>query len=455
MPAYIGVNGKAKGIRKVYQGNSEGKAEQIWGPKSLVRLAKNDIAKIPLDENCVGLGSCYGTDAGYDNTNCIFAGGGDGRTSEDTAIIRYDENLIQTQCGSLLCGGPNLSVAKNPKDYQYEYFFAPGYIAEYSPSGYTNRGKKITAVTSEGTVSEFGSLKKYRYDMGAVGFWAELAYGDGQAVEGQSSSGGIATAAAETPSEETYVIFAGGYNETLETGFKDVELFMSNGQGGTSTSIQDLTLAVEHPGATAIGGYVLIGGGIPADPDNDTPDVCNIMNAYNSSLSKVTVDNLFDCDVIHGDDGTHYGCTGKSYPDATATEKYAIFGPSYNQMGEYFNHYIDLYDRNLVHTYLDPCNMSDSLHIMSDTRYKPKVCVLNEYITVTYKNYNVDQKCDELRMLIYDPDLIRLDDVVISCNEDSYYTGDVKGATVSDKYILIPAISSNLYYSSSAYYLWE
>lgn len=449
MPAYIGVNGKAKGIRKVYQGNSEGKAEQIWGPKNLVRLAKNDIAKIPLDESCVGLGSCYGTDARYNNTNCIFAGGGNGRTSEDTAIIRYDENLIQTQCRSLLCGGPNLSVAKNPKDYQYEYFFAPGYIAEYSPSGYTNRGKKITAVTSEGTVSEFGSLKKYRYDMGAVGFWAEFAYGYGPFKDDRSAE-------RESANEETYVIFAGGYNETLGTGFKDVEIFMSNYLGGTSTSIQDLTLAVMHPGATAIGGYVLIGGGIPTDDSYDQPDVCDIMNAYNSSLSKVTVDNLFSYDVVNGDDITHYECTGKSYPDAAATEKYAIFGPSYIQMGTQFNHYIDLYDRNLVHTYLDPCNMSGDIQIHGDSRYKPKVCVLNEYITVTYRSYNVDQRCDELRMIIYDPDLIRLDDVVISiCNADSYHSGDVKGATVSDKYILIPAMSSDPYYNSSAYYVFE
>ena len=455
MPAYIGVNGKAKGIRKVYQGNSEGKAEQIWGPKGLSRLAKNDIAKLPLGEYCVGLGSCYGTDAYYNNTNCIFAGGeiGSGsHASEDNAIIRYDENLTQTQCGSLLCGGPNLSVAKNPKDYQYEYFFAPGYIAEYSQSEYTNRGKKITAVTSEGTVSEFGSLKKYRYDMGAVGFWAELAHGDGQGEKSLSSSGDIATY--ESANEETYVIFAGGYNETLKTGFKDVEIFESNYQGGTSTSIQDLTLAVMHPGATAIGGYVLIGGGIPTDDSYDQPDVCNIMNAYNSSLSKVAVDNLFDYDVVNGDDDTHYECTGKSYPDTAATEKYAIFGPSYIQVGTQFNHYIDLYDRNLVHTYLDPCNMIGNLHIDGDRGYKPKVCVLNEYITVTYKTYNVDNKY-ELRMLIYDPDLIRLDDVVISCNEEVYHTGGVKGATISDKYILIPAISSNLYYSSSAYYLWE
>lgn len=454
MPAYIGVNGKAKGIRKVYQGNSEGKAEQIWGPKNLVRLAKNDIAKIPLDDNCVGLGSCYGTDARYNNTNCIFAGGGNGRTSEDTAIIRYDENLIQTQCGSLLCGGPNLSVAKNPKNYNYEYFFAPGYIAEYSPSEYTNRGKKITAVTSEGTVSEFGSLKKYRYDMGAVGFWAEFAHGYGPVIlEGKSS---YDIKPRETASEETYVIFAGGYNETLKTGFKDVEIFMSNALGGTSTSIQDLTMAVMHPGATAIGGYVLIGGGIPTDDIDYPVDVCDIMNAYNSSLSKVTVDNLFSYDVINGDDSTHYECTGKSYPDAAATEKYAIFGPSYIQMGTQFNHYIDLYDRNLVHTYLDPCNMSRNLIMDGDPSFKPKVCVLNEYITVTYKSYNVDQKCNELRMLIYDPDLIRLDDVSISiCNAYSYNSGDVKGATVSDKYILIPAMSSDPYYNSSAYYVFE
>lgn len=67
MPAYIGVNGKAKGIKYVYQGNNKGKAQLIYGERGLYR---SSISVSPLSSERMCMASC-----GNEGSYTVFGGG--------------------------------------------------------------------------------------------------------------------------------------------------------------------------------------------------------------------------------------------------------------------------------------------------------------------------------------------------------------------------------------------
>lgn len=82
MPAYIGVNGKAKAIAKVYKGNSEGKAEMIWAEKGVYLYGSEiDPLNLPACRHCGGSIGDY----------AIFLGGS---SDSQYACDIYDSNLI-------------------------------------------------------------------------------------------------------------------------------------------------------------------------------------------------------------------------------------------------------------------------------------------------------------------------------------------------------------------------
>ena len=100
MPAYIGVNGKAKAIAKVYKGNSEGKAEMIWGPKGIYKYAKSieelSKAKDELAATTVG--------------NYALFGGGFLKGTPCATVDVYDSSLTRTTATDLSEGRRTLAA---------------------------------------------------------------------------------------------------------------------------------------------------------------------------------------------------------------------------------------------------------------------------------------------------------------------------------------------------------
>lgn len=110
MPAYIGVNGKAKSIAKVYVGNSNDKAELIWGPRGPNHYSKN------VDDLSVPRYALNGNEFG---NYALFAGGVTNSSSpteppvESNAVDAYDKELTRTTATSLRVGRHTMASANN------------------------------------------------------------------------------------------------------------------------------------------------------------------------------------------------------------------------------------------------------------------------------------------------------------------------------------------------------
>ncbi len=109
MPAYIGVNGKAKSIAKVYVGNSNDKAELIWGPRGPNRYSKDvddlSVPRYSLSSSEIG---------GY----ALFAGGLTKTSPTESAIASsavdaYDKTLTRTTPTKLSVGRYGMASANN------------------------------------------------------------------------------------------------------------------------------------------------------------------------------------------------------------------------------------------------------------------------------------------------------------------------------------------------------
>lgn len=319
MPAYIGVNGKAKAISKVYKGNSSGKAELIFGPRGMVRSSK------AIEE----LSGFYtGKAAGTIGDYALFAGGCDSSFNYISSIDVYNSSLIKTTPVSLSNGRcyPSMATVGN-----YTLF----------AGGEDNSGSSATvdSYTSSLTRTTATNLSIARYWMGSasIGNYALFAGGrcnKNSRVDAYDSSLSRTTASAlsvgrdnmASTSVGNYAIFAGGgKNDLNDTLLSTVDAY---DQSLTRSTAAKLSSARLCKAATTIGGYALICGGT----GTGTSVGSKIIDVYTSSLTKTTSLSL---SVERDGYGTSAACVNN----------YALFAGG---CSDYSN--IDVFDLSLTRT---------------------------------------------------------------------------------------------------------
>lgn len=282
MPAYIGVNGKAKSIAKVYVGNSNGKAELIWGPRGLNRYSKDvdnlSVPRYSLSGNKIG-------------NYALFAGGLTKTSPTESAVTSdavdaYDKTLTRTTSTALSVGRSGMASANN----NYYAIFAGG-------EGYSN---VVDAYDSSLTHKNPSTLSAGRREHAACGCGNYIAVAGGNTSSGYSKvvdgysydltrsnpstlseakSGLVGVRSGE--SSWSYILFAGGYagNDYVST----VEVYSCDLTKNNNASA--LSEAKAGCVAVAFGDYGIIAGGGGLSRSNT-------IEAYNDNLVKTTLTTL-------------------------------------------------------------------------------------------------------------------------------------------------------------------
>ena len=243
MPAYIGVNGKAKAIAKVYVGNSSGKAELIWGPRGPNRYSKN----------VTGLKTArYSLSGNEIDDYALFAGGLTKASSTSNAVDAYDKTLTRTTPTALSVGRYGMASAKN---YNYA-IFAGG-------EGYSN------VVDAYNT-----SLTRSTPTVLSVGRKASAACGN---------NGDIVVAGGNTSS---------GYSKVVD--LYDHRLTRSN-----TTSLSE---ARSNLVAVCAGSFILFAGGYNGSKYVSTVDAFNIYSSKIDSVKSGLSEEKAGCAAVSLDD---------------------------------------------------------------------------------------------------------------------------------------------------------
>lgn len=282
MPAYIGVNGKAKSISKVYVGNSNGKAELIWGPKGPNRYSKD------VDGLSIPRYSLSGSEVG---DYALFAGGLTEASSTNSEVASdvvdaYDKTLTRTTATKLSVGRYGIATAKTNN---YAIFAGgEGYsnIVDAYNSSLTRKtpsklsvGRKSSAACGAGYyIAVAGGNTSSGYSKVVDGYDYNLTRTSPTALsEEKSSLVGVATGT----SSYTYVLFAGGYSGSKHVSTVEVYSYDLTKYNNAAP------LSVEKSGCVSATFeiYGIIAGGSNLSHSN-TVDV------YNNSLSKITAASL-------------------------------------------------------------------------------------------------------------------------------------------------------------------
>ena len=272
MPAYIGVNGKAKTIAKVYKGNSSGKAELIFGPRGIVRSSKF-VANTSTEGNNISAAHVG---------NYALIGGGD---MDSLKMDAYNTLLTKSSA-------PDLSVGR--------YAMTGGSVGNYAlfaggsddtnnvVDAYNASLSKISASKLSVARDNLASATVGNYVLFAGGYsMFEHAYRS--TVDAYNSSLTRTSAPSLRTTKEKmagasvgdYALFSGGYNDRYA--FNTVDAYNSS---LTRTAAPNLNETCENQASTSIGNYALFGGG------KGDSSVIQTVYAYNSSLTKVLAPNL-------------------------------------------------------------------------------------------------------------------------------------------------------------------
>lgn len=321
MPAYIGVNGKAKSIAKVYVGNSNGKAELIWGPRGPNRYSKDvdglSVPRYALSGNEIG-------------NYALFAGGVTNSSSptespaESNAVDAYDKELTRTTATSLSVGRHSMASANNAK----HAIFAGGVGRSNVVDAYDiSLTRNTPTVLSVGRSSSAACGNEY-YAAIAGGVTSN---GYSKVVDAYNKS--LTRSSPDTLSEaksnpvgmvvaSSYIIFAGGYASnkyvsTVEVYYWDLT------KGNNATALSEAKAGCV---AANVGDYGIIAGGSGLSHSNT-------VDAYNNSLVKTTPAGLTT--------------TSTNVVAAVLYDEYALFCGFANS-----KYYIDAYDHNLTKVFV-------------------------------------------------------------------------------------------------------
>lgn len=439
MPAYIGVNGKAKGIRKVYKGNSEGKAEMIWGPKGFVRLAKNDIAKVPSPLCACTV--CHDYTALDTGNSAIFAGGKDKSNTPISSAVLYNEDLTQTTLDNLICGGAELTaVSYSP--YGEGSIFTPGYLADYSSSEYTSKGNQLTMYDYRRTKTKLGEFSNYRYNVGASAFnpiddkmWTSEDANDSDGVAPQEAAG-----------QKYLVVFAGGVNKTLGKIYNDVESF---DESRTKSTLSSLSNKKYYVAGATIGDYLIFGGGII--DDDSFVDADSTVDCYDQYLTRISGPDLKNTNATPSavtSDTNSLRIKPYDGPDG----KYAVFFSSDECLT------VNAYDKNLTQTSFttEPFRRPGA----AVSGFQPFLCLSANYLSGYYiVNAWIDDDSTTgsgiYHGIVFDEFLTRCDDI---CFTPKNGINNPVSLTTIGNYLFFPGYSKSdkpEYSLTDAYYLWE
>lgn len=235
MPAYIGVNGKAKGIAKVYQGNSEGKAELIYAPKGVYKYEK-EISPLSVARSELVAESTA--------NKAVFAGGYDG-TNRLSTVDAYDANLTRTIYTSmnLALTGMTIGVIGTTSASRKIFIMGGSDGTNYTNTciAYDDNGTK-TSITAMSVARGYASAAHSGYTSSSHRLYVAGGIGtDGYTVnnvDAYSSNGTKYTAGTLSAAKAyvgaaqcgTNVIFAGGWGKTSAGSYyySSVDHFMSN-----------------------------------------------------------------------------------------------------------------------------------------------------------------------------------------------------------------------------------
>ena len=289
MPAYIGVNGKAKAIAKVYKGDSNGKAQLIWGPKGIVKYTGNikdlSVARHHLSATTVGNYALFGGGSSATNTN--------EHVTYYSTVDAYNTSLTRTTATDLS---------------EKKFYLAATTVGNYALFGggcydYDNRKyvSTVDAYNTSLTRTTATSLREKKYSLTATTVGDHALFGGGF---GNTSRGG-----------RNYLSTVDAYNTSL-----------------TRTTATSLSAARYRMSATTVGNYALFAGGVSRS--NSTDSYYSTVDAYNTSLTRTTATDLSE---------------KKFYLSATTVGNYALFGGGC--IGTYSStSTVDAYDSFLTRT---------------------------------------------------------------------------------------------------------
>ena len=244
MPAYIGVNGKAKAIAKVYKGDSNGKAQLIWGPKGIVKYTGNIVDYLSIGR--------YWVEATTVGNYALFGGGVSGSGSDLTyqsTVDAYDSSLTRTTA-TALSESRDVLAATTVGNYA---LFGGG--STTTGTYYSTVDAYNTSLTR--TTATALRNKKYHITATTVG---------------------------------DYALFGGGYgiiSGTRRDYYNTVDAYNTS---LTRTTVTNLSAARYMMPATTVGNYALFGGGVSRH--NSTDQYYDTVDAYNTSLTRTTATPL-------------------------------------------------------------------------------------------------------------------------------------------------------------------
>lgn len=321
MPAYIGVNGKAKSIAKVYVGNSNSKAELIWGPRGPNRYSKDvDSLSVPR----------YALSGNEIGDYALFAGGVTDSSSpteppiESNAVDAYDKALTRTTATSLSVGRHDMASANNAK----HAIFAGGIGRSNVVDSYDiSLTRNTPTVLSVGRSSSAACGNEYYAAI--AGGVASNGYSKVVDAYNKSLTRSSPNELSEAKSDPvgaviagSVIIFAGGYasNKYVST----VEVYYWNlTKGNNATALSEAKAGCV---AASVGAYGIIAGGGGMSRSNT-------VDAYNKSLVKTTPATL-----------TSYSTNMAA---TVLCDEYALFFGFANS-----KYYIDAYDYNLTKVFV-------------------------------------------------------------------------------------------------------
>ena len=231
MPAYIGVNGKAKAIAKVYKGDSNGKAQLIWGPRGIVKYTGNivdlSVGRYWIEATTVGNYALFGGGVSGYNNNYTY----------HSTVDAYDTSLTRTTSTSL-SKGRDMFAATTVGNYA---LFGGGSTNDTYYSTVDAYNTSLTRTTAT-------SLSKGRNVLSATTVGDHALFGGGF---GNTSRGG-----------KNYLSTVDAYNTSL-----------------TRTTATALSAARYKMSATTVGNYALFSGGSSSSV---------FAEIYDSSLTKIS-----------------------------------------------------------------------------------------------------------------------------------------------------------------------
>ncbi len=276
MPSYIGVNGKAKTIAKVYKGNSSGKAELIFGPKGIVRSSKEIENATRSHDSCSTV-----------KDNAIFVSG---NTIADT----YDATLTKSTI-TPLSDDRTQTTAESMVNYA---LFAGGcrygdngFIWSAAVDSYNKSLTKQHPADLRVKRMSMGSVYNGRYAIFAGGYTSMSTFSSNIDAYGPTlsrvsvaalylSKGDVASSTAGD-----YFLFAGGRNASKTD--NSVDMYNSDLTKMKTVRMNDSRAAC---GSGHAGKHAIFAGGYKDDASGYSS--LATAEAYNSNLIKIAVNNL-------------------------------------------------------------------------------------------------------------------------------------------------------------------